>query len=81
MAPRQNPLTLKRQQAKVGMSVALGVLVATGFMSHKDIAAAEKARTLHLCAGIALVGFSYWHWSLYQAKGQQSLHLSGGRKR
>ena len=55
----------QRQQAKLGMTIALGTLVATGLMRGKDTPLARKARTLHMCAGVAMVGFSYWHWSLY----------------
>ena len=55
----------QRQQAKMGMTIALGTLVATGLLRGKDTPTARKVRTLHLCAGVAMVGFSYWHWSLY----------------
>ncbi|MDL2268834.1 hypothetical protein LJC71_10160 [Desulfosarcina sp. OttesenSCG-928-A07] len=63
----QNTLSWNRGQAKVGMAVSLGVLVGTGLVAHM----AEKdragiAHTVHVVAGVALVGFSYWHWSLYQ---------------
>ena len=59
---------VQRRQAKTGMAIALGTLVATGLMSGKETPWASKARTLHLCAGVALVGFSCWHWSLYHKR-------------
>ena len=62
MHGQQDQQASKRRQAKTGMTIALGTLVATGLMKEKDV---PWARTLHLCAGVAMVGFSYWHWSLY----------------
>lgn len=69
MTPNPNTSTVatQRKQAKVGMAIALGTLVGTGFMAHmfeKD--RAGIAHVTHIVAGISLVGFSYWHWSLYQ---------------
>lgn len=45
--------------AKHGMTVSLAALVATGFIGGKT------SKRLHLVAGVALVGFSLWHHSLY----------------
>lgn len=45
---------------KTGMAVSLGVLAWTG----KDRCRRNKG--LHTWAGIALVGFSVWHYNLYQ---------------
>ncbi len=53
----------KRDLAKFGMVAAMGTLVATGFMS-------RQASRLHISSGLALIGFSLWHWSLYQPKSQ-----------
>lgn len=64
MTPKSN-LAVQRDQAKLGMYVAMGTLVATGFLSRMS-GWTQTSRTVHLCAGIALVGFSYWHWTLYQ---------------
>ena len=61
-----NDSTRQREQAKVGMAVSLGVLVTTGFLSRLAGAWTPGTRNVHLCAGVALVGFSYWHWTLYQ---------------
>lgn len=68
MTPRNSTLSEQRNQAKFGMSVAMGTLVATGFMSRMS-GWTQTSRTVHLCAGVALVGFSYWHWTLYQQGG------------
>jgi len=67
MLPRNSDdIARQRMQAKFGMTVSLGALVATGLLSRMDGPWAAGARSLHLCAGIALVGFSYWHLTLYQ---------------
>jgi hypothetical protein len=50
----------KRNMAKLGMSVSLGSLVVTGLMRGRG------ARTIHIWSGLALVGFSVWHHTLYQ---------------
>ena len=55
----------KRSLAKAGMAVAMGSLVATGLME------TDRNRTLkkvHIWSGVALVGFSCWHYSLYNKK-------------
>ena len=70
MTPSKDALEAKRRQAKIGMSVALGTLVGTGFMAHMDGGGKTNlARLLHVAAGVSLVGFSYWHWTLYQKGG------------
>lgn len=50
----------KRSLAKTGMVVSMGALVATGFMRNRE------ASALHIGSGLALVGFSYWHYKLYE---------------
>ena len=68
--PDRVSLATQRKQAKIGMAVALGTLVGTGFMAHMfDKERAGIAHVTHIVAGISLVGFSYWHWSLYQKSG------------
>lgn len=52
-------LTRKRDLAKLGMAVSLGTLVYTGLRG-------REAAGLHVGAGIALIGFSFWHYRLYQ---------------
>lgn len=64
---KKGSLTSQRTQAKIGMAISMGTLVGTGFMAHmfeKD--RAGIAHMTHIVAGVALVGFSYWHWKLYQ---------------
>lgn len=53
-------LSDQRQYAKVGMSASMGVLVLTSIMGTK------RTRPWHLVSGVALVGFSLWHHSLYE---------------
>ncbi len=60
------PLQLRqknaREYAKTGMVVSLGALVVTGFLKN------DAARKLHVASGVALIGFSWWHHSLYQKR-------------
>ncbi len=53
-------LERKRNAAKTGMALSLGALVATGLMRGRG------AKILHVCSGVSLVGFSYWHFNLYR---------------
>ncbi|XPV75056.1 MAG: hypothetical protein ACNI27_10475 [Desulfovibrio sp.] len=53
----------KRTMAKAGMAASLGTLVATGLLETNR---SENLKRMHLWSGFALVGFSYWHYSLYQ---------------
>ena len=57
--------TTKRTLAKAGMATSLGLLVATGLMETNKT---ETLKRVHLWSGFALVGFSYWHYSLYNRK-------------
>lgn len=57
---RRQKVARQKSIAKIGMSLSLGTLVATGLI------AGRGARTLHVLSGIAMVGFSIWHYSLYQ---------------
>jgi hypothetical protein len=45
------------------MATSLGMLVATSLMETDRYPQMKK---LHLWSGFALVGFSYWHYSLYK---------------
>lgn len=56
------PIKTKRTLAKAGMAASLGTLVATGLM---ETGKTETLKKIHLWSGFALVGFSYWHYSLY----------------
>jgi len=56
-------LEVQKEVAKVGMTVSMGLTVATAFkMKNKRI------KKLHVGAGVALVAFSLWHHSLYAVK-------------
>lgn len=64
---RTSTLAQQRKQAKIGMAIALGALVGTGFMAHMfEEDKAGIAHLVHVAAGVSLVGLSYWHWTLYQ---------------
>ncbi|MFW5735138.1 MAG: hypothetical protein ACOCWR_08770 [Oceanidesulfovibrio sp.] len=52
----------RRELAKVGMAASLGMLVLTGFLE------GSAARKWHIASGVALIGFSWWHHSLYQRR-------------
>lgn len=52
----------KREFAKLGMSASLLVCVGSAFFK------GGVARNLHIASGVALVGFSLWHHSLYEKK-------------
>lgn len=59
-ADRRRQLRRKRSMAKWGMVGAMGVLALTGYLKRT-----RQARTLHAVAGVALLGLSYWHHTLY----------------
>lgn len=59
---KRGKLKTRKKQAKIGLAVSIGVLVATGFGGSKT------AKSLHIAAGAALVGLSVWHHSLYRTK-------------
>ncbi len=50
-----------KELAKKGMIVSL--MVSTGTTFFLD---SKKAKYLHLASGVALIGFTYWHHSLYK---------------
>ena len=56
---RRASLERKRSAAKVGMTLSMGALIATGLMRGRG------ARTLHIWSGVALLGLSVWHHRLY----------------
>jgi hypothetical protein len=58
-----NNLKTKKEIAKVGMTASLGILTISAFMLKN-----KTAKRAHVAAGIALIGFSYWHHKLYQEK-------------
>ncbi|TVM16934.1 hypothetical protein DPQ33_11060 [Oceanidesulfovibrio indonesiensis] len=52
----------QREWAKAGMAASMGMLVFTGFLE------GDAARKWHIASGVALIGFSWWHHSLYQRR-------------
>jgi hypothetical protein len=56
----------EKSAAKVGMTLSMGALIVTGLMRGRG------ARTLHIWSGVALVGFSLWHHSLYRPQGRKN---------
>jgi hypothetical protein len=53
-------LDTQKEIAKIGMTASMGITVATSFyMKNKFM------KNLHIGAGVALVGFSFWHHMLY----------------
>ena len=46
--------------AKAGMTLSLGALAFTG------MGKGRKNKALHVWSGIALIGFSVWHYNLYK---------------
>jgi len=54
-------LETKKELAKIGMSVSMGLTVLSSF-SMKS----KTMKNIHLGAGFALVGFSFWHYALYE---------------
>ena len=62
--PLNRALTVKQEKraAKAGMTVSLGSLVLTGLVHFKG------HKILHTWSGIALLGFSLWHYRLNKKK-------------
>lgn len=61
--PRPNrSVVTQRTVAKAGMSVSLGVLVWTAMTRSR------KVMRYHTLAGVALLGFTVWHLTLYRAR-------------
>jgi len=56
-------LELKKEAAKIGMTVTLGATVVTSmFMKNKLM------KKTHIYAGVAFCGFALWHHTLYGKK-------------
>jgi len=58
---RRRQMESKRSAAKIGLTMSMGALVATGLMRGRG------ARILHIWSGLALIGFSAWHHQLYRS--------------
>jgi hypothetical protein len=56
----KSELKTKRTVAKYGMAISMGSLLFTGLMGGK------KLNLIHVCSGLALIGFSCWHSNLYK---------------
>ncbi|MDR2080474.1 MAG: hypothetical protein LBP54_01100 [Campylobacteraceae bacterium] len=74
MAKTNDRLKTKREIAKVGMTASLGVLTISAFMLKN-----KSAKKAHIAAGIALIGFSYWHHKLYQDKAKSNAQNTAPR--
>lgn len=59
---RNRTLQTRRTLAKAGMGAAMGILVWSA------LAGRQVLRRYHAPAGIALIGFTVWHLTLYQRK-------------
>ncbi|MEW5726402.1 MAG: hypothetical protein AB1918_01110 [Pseudomonadota bacterium] len=57
---RRQAVRRQRKIAKWGLVASLGALVLTG-----TIRRSPQARMAHVWAGVALLGLSYWHHTLY----------------
>jgi hypothetical protein len=53
-------LKKKQELAKAGMTASLAITTVSGFMRGR------RARRVHVWAGVALIGFSFWHHRLYR---------------
>ena len=62
-----------KEFAKTGMIVSLMVSMGTTFFLDN-----KKVKYLHIASGVALLGFSYWHHSLYK---KEPPRLKRGTKR
>lgn len=56
---RRERLRRNRSLAKAGMAAVMGALVLTGFLRGRN------AKVAHVAVGVALLGLSYWHHTLY----------------
>ncbi len=67
------PNNKSKEFVKAGMIVSLLAAAGTAFFLDN-----KKAKCLHIASGVALVGFSYWHHSLYK---KEPGRLKRGTKR
>ena len=59
MSQASEKLRKKRETAKWGLTAALGSLVMTAMLKGR------VARKFHILSGVALLGLTYWHQTLY----------------
>lgn len=62
--PLNLPLEKQRECAKIGMGISLALTAGTALLMKNP-----TASKLHILSGVALVGFSLWHYSLYPKSG------------
>jgi hypothetical protein len=67
-------LKTQRKIAKGGVLVTLGTLVWTGMQRPR-----WRYMRLHTWAGVALLGLTFWHWSLYQPRSDKKPGGAVGR--
>lgn len=69
--PLNFPLEKQKEVAKVGMGISLALTASTALLMKNP--AASK---LHILSGVALVGFSLWHYSLYPKEKAHKAQIS-----
>ncbi|BBF92482.1 hypothetical protein [Blastochloris tepida] len=61
----------EREAAKVAMIATLGVATLTGLMLMRHHGWNKSAvKSTHVATGLALVGASWWHYTLYGRRGR-----------
>ncbi|ASM40789.1 hypothetical protein [Campylobacter sputorum] len=60
IAKKSLSLTTKKEIAKLGMAISMGLVVLSAFNTRSKF-----GKNLHIVSGAALVGFSYYHTKLY----------------
>jgi hypothetical protein len=68
----------KRQRtlAKAGVLATLGILVWTGMQRPR-----RRYMPLHTWSGMALIGLTLWHWSLYMPRSAKSARPASAGER
>ncbi|MCD8213993.1 MAG: helicase, partial [Campylobacter sp.] len=69
-------LQTQRNFAKVGMGVSLGLVTLTSFGMRNRF-----SKGIHIAAGVALIGFSLYHYGLYNDGIFQNLLTDKAKKR
>jgi len=54
-----------------------GMVVSLGFLAWTALGKGRRNKTMHTWAGIALVGFSVWHYNAYQPHGKEHFNKGG----
>ncbi|CAN2049326.1 DUF4405 domain-containing protein [Candidatus Magnetomoraceae bacterium gMMP-1] len=61
-----------RSITKTGMTISLAGLVLSGIGINGSKGCRCQSSTLHTWSGVALVGFSVWHYNTYQKSPKQT---------